>query len=73
MEGMQAQAGASRLGQDTRGDWLPFGAEDDPGGAESLTQEARDLDQSAAGNLHGVPVGYREAAEAYFERLAEER
>jgi hypothetical protein len=43
-----------------------------PGGPESLTPEARDGGRSAAGFLRGVPVGYREQAEAYFRRLAEE-
>ena len=29
--------------------------------------------RSAAGNLHGVPLGYREQAEAYFKRIAKEQ
>lgn len=41
-------------------------------GAESLNPAARQAARSAAGNLHGVPVGYREQAEAYFKRIAKE-
>lgn len=41
-------------------------------GAESLTPEARAALQNAAGNLHGTPVDYREQAEAYFKRIAED-
>lgn len=73
MEGLTPEGGASRLGNDSRGNWLPFGNEENPGQAESLIQESRGLEPSAAGNLRGVPVGYRDAAEAYFQRLAEER
>jgi hypothetical protein len=40
--------------------------------AESLTPEARAALQNAAGNLHGTPVDYREQAEAYFKRIAED-
>ena len=55
-----------------RGEWLPFGSEYDPRAAETLNPDAREGTHSAAGNLRGVPVPYREAAEAYFRRLAEE-
>lgn len=41
-------------------------------GAESLTPEARAAMQNAAGNLHGTPVDYRDQAEAYFKRIAED-
>jgi len=41
-------------------------------GAESLNPVARQAPRSAAGNLHGVPVGYRDQAEAYFKRIAKE-
>ena len=40
--------------------------------AESLTVEGETRTTNAAGNLQGVPVGYRDQAEAYFQRLAEE-
>jgi hypothetical protein len=53
------------------------------GGAESFRDEpskrvevidasARHGTADAAGNVRGVPVGYRDQAEAYFRRLAEE-
>ena len=42
-------------------------------GAESITAESDGAAGPAAGNLRGVSVGYREQAEAYFRRLAEEQ
>lgn len=40
--------------------------------AESMNVESRIDSSNGAGNLNGVPVGYRDQAEAYFRRLAEE-
>jgi hypothetical protein len=45
----------------------------DAAAAETLEPEARAATASASGNLRGVPVGYRDQAEAYFQRLAEEK
>ncbi len=64
---------SGRLGGDDRGRWIPFGTDEAPFGAESLNPETRDSTHSSAGQLRGVPVPYRDAAEAYFKRLAEER
>ncbi|MBX3440831.1 MAG: hypothetical protein KF774_00390 [Planctomyces sp.] len=44
-----------------------------PADNESLNPESRRFSGSSGGQLRGVPVGYRDAAEAYFRRLAEER
>lgn len=56
---------------DGDGRWTPLGGNDDLRGAETLNPEAREANGSAAGNLRGVPVPYRAAAEAYFRRMAE--
>jgi hypothetical protein len=48
---------------------------DEPGDTadhESIDPVTRQNSGSSAGNLRGVPVGYRDAAEAYFRRLSEE-
>lgn len=42
-------------------------------GAETLNPKTRQTSRSAAGNLHGVPLGYRDQAEAYFKRIAKEQ
>lgn len=55
---------------DGDGRWAPLGG-DDARAAETLNPETRDSTGSAAGNLRGVPVPYRAAAEAYFRRMAE--
>ena len=41
--------------------------------AETLNPATRQTSRSAAGNLHGVPLGYRDQAEAYFKRIAKEQ
>jgi hypothetical protein len=41
--------------------------------AEALNPATRQTPRTAAGNLHGVPLGYREQAEAYFKRIAKEQ
>jgi hypothetical protein len=40
--------------------------------AESISVDSRFGTATGAGNLRGVPVGYRDQAEAYFRRLSEE-
>ena len=70
-QGMQPASAGGRLGKTGRGSWIPLGDEDDPRAAETLTPESRGFGASSAGNLRGVPASYREAAEAYFKRLAE--
>ncbi len=72
MEQQQQQTPSGRMQGDGRGEWLPFGNDPLPGAAESLTPDARDSSASGPGGLRGVPVPYRDAAEAYFRRLAEE-
>ena len=41
--------------------------------AESINPEARQTTRTGVGSMRGVPVGYRDQAEAYFQRLAEEK
>jgi hypothetical protein len=41
--------------------------------AEQINPETREPSQSGVGGMRGVPVGYRDEAEAYFKRLAEEK
>jgi hypothetical protein len=64
---------AGKLGELGRGQWIPLGGGDDARGAETLNPETLESTHSAAGNLRGVPVPYRAAAEAYFRRMAEEK
>ena len=45
---------------------------DDAQAAESISVDSRFGTATGAGNLRGVPVGYRDQAEAYFRRLSEE-
>ena len=42
-------------------------------GAETLNPSTRPSSRSAAGNMHGVPLPYRDQAEAYFKRIAKEQ
>jgi hypothetical protein len=63
-------SGSANHGQGDRG----FGQDRDGARrAEALNPAARQTPRSAAGNLHGVPLGYREQAEAYFKRIAKEQ
>ncbi len=64
---------SGKLGEHGRGQWIPLGGGDDARGAETLNPETLESTHSAAGNLRGVPVPYRAAAEAYFRRMAEEK
>jgi hypothetical protein len=41
--------------------------------AETLNPATRQSSRSVAGNLHGVPLNYRDQAEAYFKRIAKEQ
>jgi hypothetical protein len=70
---MQQTGQADRLAGQAAGDDGPggVGGGNDARGAESLDPGAGDGRTTTAGNLRGVPVGYREQAEAYFRRLAE--
>ena len=68
---MERQQRDGRMQGDGRGQWVPLGGVDDPLAAERLDAGTRESTHSAAGNLRGVPVPYREAAEAYFRRMAE--
>jgi hypothetical protein len=47
-------------------------AEEPAGAAEVIDAASRSAKLGSAGNVRGVPVGYRDQAEAYFRRLAEE-
>jgi hypothetical protein len=42
-------------------------------GAETLNPATRQSSRSAAGNMRGVPLPYRDQAEAYFKRIAKEQ
>jgi hypothetical protein len=68
---VERESRSGRMQGDGRGQWVPIGADDDPRAAETLNPETREGTSSAAGNLRGVPVPYRAAAEAYFRRMAE--
>jgi hypothetical protein len=60
----QTGPGGQGKGEDTK-DGIP--------GAETINPAAREPSQSGVGGMRGVPVGYRDQAEAYFRRLAEEK
>lgn len=67
--------GQRRRGASHRDNGL--GAGDDPRhdtlmSPESIRADAHSADRQTAGRLQSVPVGYRDQAEAYFRRLAEQ-
>jgi hypothetical protein len=68
---MEREQRDGRMQGDGRGQWVPLGGVDDPLAAERINSGTRESSHSAAGNLRGVPVPYRDAAEAYFRRMAE--
>lgn len=72
-ESQESHSDKATMQSDGRGRFVAPDSGDIPGGPESLDPETREFSGSSAGNLRGVPVGYRDAAEAYFRRLAEER
>ncbi|QDT94975.1 ATP-binding protein [Gimesia aquarii] len=47
------------------------GSNNDPVSAETLTPNDHHKTRGASGNMRGVPVEYRDQAEAYFKRLEE--
>jgi chemotaxis protein histidine kinase CheA len=58
---------------DAAGRFVLPGVTGEAASAESLSPNARKPDGLSGANLRGVPVGYRDAAEAYFRRLSEEK
>jgi hypothetical protein len=70
--GGESDARSGRTGASGPGHPGEGGLFGDPRGAESLTPTARSGRLTTQGNMRGVPVGYRDQAEAYFRRLAEE-
>lgn len=62
-----------RLGEGGRGRGDTPDQESFAAGPESIDPQSRTTRTSSAGNLRGVPVRYRDQAEAFFKRLAEER
>lgn len=64
----------SGRGRDAKGGGRGFESGfDNPLGVESLTPEGRAGERTGTGRMRGVPVGYRDQAEAYFKRIAEEK
>ena len=58
---------------DAKGRFVLPGVTGEAPSAESLSPTSRKPDGLSGSNLRGVPVGYRDAAEAYFRRLSEEK
>jgi hypothetical protein len=58
--------------RDGRGRGRANTAADVADGAESLDPESRAARGGGGGNMQGVPVGYKDQAEAYFRRVAED-
>ena len=73
LAGQKSQARSGRRSGDGQGKEATVSSGADADGAESLTPESRSLRKGGPGSLRGVPTPYREQAEAYFRRLAEEK
>jgi len=69
--GQENRLAGQAAGEDGPGGRGGVGGGNDALGAETLDPGSGDGRATTAGNLRGVPVGYREQAEAYFRRLAE--
>jgi hypothetical protein len=65
----EERRGGSR---DGRGRGRANGAADFAIGSEALDPESRTGNTGGGGNMQGVPVGYKDQAEAYFRRVAED-
>jgi len=72
-EAVESSDKSATMQADGKGRFVLPGVADDGASAESLTPSARQKDGLSGTNLRGVPVGYRDAAEAYFRRLSEEK
>ena len=72
-EAIESSDKSATMQVDGKGRFVLPGVSGDAPSAESLTPMARSKDGLSGTNLRGVPVGYRDAAEAYFRRLSEER
>lgn len=72
-EATESESKNATMQSDGRGRYVSPDSTGLPADHESLNPETREFSGSSAGNLRGVPVGYRDAAEAYFRRLAEEQ
>lgn len=64
---------SGKLGEGGRGQGETPDQDSFGGGPESIDPQSRTGRTTSAGNLRGVPVRYRDQAEAFFKRLAEER
>ncbi len=58
---------------DGTGRWIRPGSSGDAPVIESLSTSPQSREGVSGSNLRGVPVGYRDAAEAYLRRLSEEK
>jgi DNA repair exonuclease SbcCD ATPase subunit len=66
----QSSKGLGQIGRDGQG--AGTSQLDEARGIEAISPETRQSSQSGVGGMRGVPLGYREQAEEYFKRLAED-
>ncbi|OAI53184.1 hypothetical protein AYO47_05425 [Planctomyces sp. SCGC AG-212-M04] len=72
-EAVESSEKSATTQADAKGRYVLPGVTGEAPSAESLSPNARKPDGLSGTNLRGVPVGYRDAAEAYFRRLSEEK
>jgi len=72
-EAVESSDKSATMQSDGKGRFVLPGVTGDTPSAESLTPLSRKAEGLSGTNLRGVPVGYRDAAEAYFRRLSEEK
>ncbi|QDT55267.1 hypothetical protein Pan44_33100 [Caulifigura coniformis] len=72
-EAVESSDQSATMQADGKGRFVLPGVTGDTPSAESLTPQSRNGEGLSGTNLRGVPVGYRDAAEAYFRRLSEEK
>lgn len=72
-EAVETSEKSGTMQADGKGRFVLPGISGEAPSAESLTPEARRSEGVSGSTLRGVPVGYRDAAEAYLRRLSEEK
>jgi hypothetical protein len=72
-EAVESSDSSATTQADGKGRFVIPGLSGEAPSAEVLAPAARQSEGLSGTNLRGVPVGYRDAAEAYFRRLSEEQ
>ncbi|HVJ69493.1 MAG TPA: Ig-like domain-containing protein [Caulifigura sp.] len=72
-EAVESSDKTATMQADGKGKFVLPGVSGEQPSSESMTPNARRQEGLSGSNLKGVPVGYRDAAEAYLRRLSEEK